>query len=288
MHPGKLTRGLVDDLEAMGLAWTPDDPEDNEYRELHPSIGGAFLGSVAVACAADRGLAVVEDAEDTACRELNRLAPNCDFEAVYDEFVHGAKRTEKLRAGTSEAVADIILFNHCDASALTVDDLMDLAKEREPIRKLKTKLQELATQIPPMLDEDHLEEKLKECAVTALKEWQDDRPSFRGALKKFFGADLAKVAADLIKGSINKAADLGPTATSAATVVSAGSAALQYLGPIGGFGVGLAVHGITTAVSELTRGRHSPYRYLSMAEKFGVVFSIGGMKASEKSIASLA
>jgi hypothetical protein len=199
MHPGKLTGGLIEELEGLGLAWKPEDPDDRDYRELHPAIGGAFLGSVAVACAADRGLAVVGDAADKTCRELNRLVSSCDFEAVYDEFVHGAKRKPSPRAVTGEAVADVLLFNHCDASALTVKDLKDLAKEREPIRKLKAKLQELAAKIPSMLDEVHLQQRLEDCAVSALKEWQTDRPSFRGALKKFFGADLGKVARAIVE-----------------------------------------------------------------------------------------
>src|ERR1043166_8165118 len=276
VHPGKFTGGLVSDLRDLGLAWKPDRAYAGEYWELHPAIGGAFLGSIAVACAADRGLAVVGDAEDATCRELNRSVPSCDFAAVYDDFVHGTKPMLRPRAASGEAVADVILFNHCDASRITVDDLKDLATEREPIRKLKARLHELATTIPCMLDQDHLEQRLKDCAATALNEWQADRPSFKGALKRFFGADLAKVTIDLIKGSISKAADRGSSAGSAAAPVSAGSLAFQFLGAIGGFGVGLAVHGITTAIGELTRERHRPYRYLSMAKKKGVVFSIGG------------
>jgi hypothetical protein len=281
MHPGKLTGNLISNLEDLELAWTPDHPDDKEYRELHPAIGGAFLGSVAIACAVDVGLAVVGEATDTASKELNRLALTCDFEAVYDEFVHGKKPLPGPRSGSADAIADIILFNHCDASALTIEDLKDLAKEREPIRELKAKLREFAAEIPPLLDEAYLERKLQEKAAAALEKWQGSRPSFRGALKKFFGAELAKVGVDLLKGSISKASDLTSKPPASGLAVSAGGAALYFLGPIAGFGVGLAVHGVTTAVSELTREKESPYRYLSMAEKAGVVFSVGGTAAQE-------
>ena len=120
LHPGKLTGNLIPELEGLGLAWVPDSPDDGPYRELHPAIGGAFLGSVAMACAADVGLAVVGDAEDATCRKLNQLAATCQFEALYDDFVHGKKQPRLPVGGTGERVAAIILFTHCDASALTI------------------------------------------------------------------------------------------------------------------------------------------------------------------------
>jgi len=286
LHPGKLVENLVNELEGLELAWVPDHPDDKPYRELHPAIGFAFLGAVAMSCAADRGLAVVGNAEDVTCRKLNQFAATCQFEALYDEFIHGKKQMRAPVAGTGERVADIILFNRCDASALTIDDLKDLAKERQPIRDLKAKLQEFAAQIPPMLDEEHLEQQLQARAAAALDEWRASRPSFRGALKKFFGVELAKAGVDLAKGMIGKAVDLKPADTTAGVSATGatflGGTAYQFLGPIAGFGVGITVHAIGTAVSELTKERNSPYRYLSKAEKAGVVFSIGGTTSAAK------
>ena len=279
MHRGKMLRELELELNQLELAWTPQHPDDHGYLELHPAIGQAVLGSIAVACAADRGLSVIGDAADDGCQRLNQLVPASDFNAVYDEFVHGKKRTPVSEGGTHQAAVDILLYNHSDASSVTLKDLVDLSKDRDPIRKLKARLQELAEQIPPMLDSELRASRLEQVAHAALEEWDSDRPSFRGALRRFFGRDLAKAASELVKGSFDKWADLRNASISAGAAVNIGGAAAQYLGPIGGFGVGVVVHGISSGVSELTRRNRSPYRFLSMAKKKGVVWSIGGRPA---------
>lgn len=278
MHPGKLCGELSHDLQQLGLAWVPDHPDDHAYVEMHPAIGNTFLGAVAVACAADEGFGVIGDGEDNASQKLNRFASTCDFDALYDELILQQQAKGVLKHAGAQDVVDVILSSHCDPANITLQDLIDLGGEREPIIKLKARLQELAAQIPPMLNGERLQQRLEQCAVAALEEWEKDRPSFRGALKKFFGADLVKAGTDLLKGSIGKFVDGSIQAGSKGLPAGTGGlAAAHYLGPLGGFGVAIAVHGVTSVSSELMRGRASPYRYLSLAEKSGVVFSVGGM-----------
>lgn len=280
MHPGKLSGHVAHELRQLELAWTPDDPEDNDYLELHPSIGAAVLGGIAVACAADNGLAVIGDAGDRASRELNQLAPAADYGSVYDRFVRGVQDRPRPQGGSAEAAVDILVFQHCDVSKLKADDLVDLSNEREPIRKLKARLAELAAEIPPMLDEGLRERRLKEAVRAALEEWKNDRPNFRGALRRFFGAELAAAGVELAKGSLDKAADVSEKAGEAGSAITAGVVTSHFLGPIGGFAIAVVVHGVSSALGELAKTRKSPYRYLSLAEKAGVVFSAGGIASA--------
>jgi hypothetical protein len=224
----------------------------------------------------DRGLAVVGDGSDKASQALNRMAAADDFDAVYDEFV--LKGRPKRSAPKAETIVDIIIQNHCDASALTISDFVDLAKEREPLCKLKDELGKLAARIPAMRDDVDRERRMKEAAREALRKWEEDRLSFRGALKKIFGTDVPKDLGDITKEVVEKGlsqdgADAARPAVAVGAAGAAGFFASHFLGPIAGLGIGIAVHGITGAVM---RDRRSPCRYLSKVEKLGVVFSVGG------------
>jgi hypothetical protein len=280
MHPGKMAGNLAAELRELGLAWTPEHPDDGAYVELHPTIGETVLGSIAVACAADCGLSVVGDGEDKASQELNRLAPAGDYGAVYDRFIHGVRPRKQPSGGTGQAAVDILLFQHCDASALEPEDLVDLSAEREPIVRLKARLHDLASKVPPMLDDKLRAKKLREAVADALDEWQRDRPSFRGALRRFFGVELASSASELAKGSMEKVAELRDSSGSAGAALSLGGAAGHFLGPLAGFGVAIVVHGVGSVASEFAAAQRSPYRYLSLAEEAGVVWSIGGVAAA--------
>jgi hypothetical protein len=59
-----------------------------------------------------------------------------------------------------------------------------------------------------------------------------------------------------------------------------GTLAGHFLGPLGGFGVAVVVHAVGSVAAEVAQGKKSPYRFLTMAEKAGVVWSIGGEAAS--------
>src|SRR5262249_9254096 len=141
MNLGKDTSGLLPDfLVRHGLAWRPDEAYmDNPlYHELHPDLGHAVMGTLAMACAEDEGLHIVGSdsprGRDVSA-ELNSTLATGDLSGPYKHFVRKELRPKAVHASSDDLFHTVVNFN-CDVSELQLDGLLALQAEREPLRHL--------------------------------------------------------------------------------------------------------------------------------------------------------
>jgi len=255
-------------LRSAGLAWRPENPERAGYWELHPTIGQAVMGTIAVACAQDAGLSIVAPGDEQACRELNSCLALGDVSEVYHRFVQGDSVRVPASPSVAQTLLEFIVFFKSDVSGLDAKGLAQLAEEREAMHALKSELERMATRIPSMTDKEHLAERLKDEAGAVLKRWKQDRANLSNYAKTFFGGDKTTAG---VGGALKEITE------KIAIPVAVGTAASHesILGVSAGLGIGVIVHAVNTAARIFETQRKSTFRYLTLAERHGVVFSVG-------------
>jgi hypothetical protein len=175
MYPDKVSQSLFHYLEQHGLAWEPNYTHGPIYRELHPTIGEAVMSTVAIACAKDEGLDIVTEESQS---KLSHCLAMKDINAVNSSWIHAARpvATGRAKTATGRHLLEIIVYQHCDPSKLTADNLSKLSHEREALAALHEDLQKLASQIPDDIESDkNLQERLEDSTQEALKKWKQNR-----------------------------------------------------------------------------------------------------------------
>ena len=273
MHLAKTSAGLELFLRSNGLAWTPDHPDQSEYSELHPNLGQAVMGTIAMACAEDAGLHIVgvdsPRGKDVSA-ELNSTLVAKDRAGPYKHFVRKQLRPDVLQPNADELFHFLVNVN-CDVSNLDADALVALQDEREPLRALKRRVQELASTLPAMKDPRERRHAFQQRADEIVKAWQNDRlnlsryarevltlDAFGGGAGKFLSVMQDKL---VPLGAAGAAGVLGTTVSATA-----------------GLTIGLLTH-LGTSYTKLKKAEtNSPLRYMTLAESRGVTFSISHTK----------
>jgi hypothetical protein len=284
IHQAKLAEPLKEALRATGLAWRPDswEPYDKfeEYVELHQRVGEAVMSTLAIAAATGEGLDIVGDARSGPLHDclLEKKAGE-----IYDAWLHPAALQPPPRRSHGEDLFEFLIGFTCDLSNVTPKKLATLHDDREPLRKLIKRLRRLASDIPAMDPGPDRDTYFQDIASKALRHWRSDRKSMHSYWRKFFGEGLVDtsekfvetVAEKLTGGAAEAAAGVAAGAGAGAVAVAGGGAALATAA-IASAGVGLAVgvvfHGVKSYFRMRTAERDSPYRYLTLMEKAGVVF----------------
>lgn len=144
-------------------------------HELHPDLGHAVMGTLAMACAEDEGLHIVGGdsprGRDVSA-ELNGTMAAGDLSGPYKHFVRRELRPKAVHASSDDLFHSVVNFN-CDVSALRLDGVLALQAEREPLRNLKQKLQEMALAIPPMANLRSREEAFRDKANEIISHWKE-------------------------------------------------------------------------------------------------------------------
>jgi hypothetical protein len=269
MHPAKTSADLMHFLESNELAWEPEHPDDAAYRELHPRIGQAILSTVAVACAQDEGLDIVTDPSDKDSRMLDYHLATQGPDHVYEAWVHPGTREPSEKKVNGSALLEFMVYQRCDPSKLTPETLAQLSDDREAVARLRRRLRDMAVSIPTMKNEAKLRERLQEQAQNALDGWREDRMNMSTISKQIFGIETVEGTANVAEKVVEKinshAVAGGVTAALAASL----------LGVAPGVAIGVVTHVITSVMKVRRRHEMSPFRYLTMLEKAGVVFTVG-------------
>jgi hypothetical protein len=277
IHQGKLRRELTRVLRDSGLAWNPASPEpydvNAEYVELHPRVGEAVMSTLAVACALGEGLDIVGDRRSGS---LHRCLIEKDPNAIYKAWLHPEPAPAKPDAATGEELFEFMIGFACDLTRLTPEALASMGGDREPVRKLVSRLRERAAQIPRMDPGVGREGFFRDEVVSILKEWDRDRANMANFWRTFFGKGLVDAGAKFLEKAGDKTVSgiLGGGVIGAwaggTTVASLATASM--IGGGAGLVIGLAVHAGTSFTEVSKRERESHYRYLSIMQKAGVVF----------------
>lgn len=266
MNIGKTSASLADFLHSTGLAWTPSHPDQQTYSEMHSRLGRAALGMIAVAYAKYEGLHIVAPAEDEPSRELNLCLASNDSKLPYKVLVRGEPLQDRRPATTADSILEVIVYCNCNVDALSAQGLLQLNDEREALRNLKTELQKIAETVPDIKNPTTLEERLKDEASRVIKRWKQDRLNWSSLAKSVFAAD------QIAEGAMSEGLRLAITMLGAGAAATLSSGALIDAGA--GLGIGLVAHAAGKAMKAVGADKKSPFRYLTLAQKRGVAFSV--------------
>jgi hypothetical protein len=296
IHQMKLAEPLKEALRCTGLAWVPYNPEPyfyaGEYVEMNPRIGEAVMSTLAVAAATGEGLDIVGDRRSG---ELHNCLLEKKAEEIYNAWLHPPALQPAPGQPGGEDLFEFLVGLPCDLSGVTPESLAAL--DREPLRKLITRLREIASNIPAMDAGPEREGYFNDAASKVLQEWRSDRSNLSNYWRTFFGQGkidgsqkfVEKVADKLTSGTEKAAGGLVGAAASAggggiagaaagggtAAMAGAGAAAMATAA-VASAGVGLAIGVVFHAVRSYSRMReneeNSPYRFLTLMEEAGVVF----------------
>jgi hypothetical protein len=267
MHLDKTGAFLSDFLRSNGLAWTPDHPEQQGYSELHPSLGQAVMGTIAMACAVDAGLHVV--GVDTPrgidrSGELNAILGAGDRAGPYRWFVRREAPSLQDSSKMTRLFHTLVHLN-CDVSHLDVDALVRLRSEREPLRVLKQNLRALGDEIPIMADPARQEEAFRDKANEIVQAWQRDRANLSKFAREVFAVEaIGGGASKFLETLQSKVLPVGVPGATVGTLLSAQA----------GLGILLVTHLGSSWSKVKGIERASPWRYLTLAQSQGATFSI--------------
>ncbi|MCK1466869.1 hypothetical protein [Bradyrhizobium sp. CW10] len=266
LHYRKMSSNFLTGLENLELTWGPDDPDGPGYVELHPDIGQAVMATLAMTCARESGFCVVTDRRD----QYDIAAT--EVERIYDRWIHGSadsrprKEESKVRQATYGDLVEIVVVESTNVDRLTPDNLEKLAQEREAFDRFRDSITKIARDIPPMTEEK-LEKRLKDEARRVLSNWDNERVKMKGIPAEILGKDAAAPTGDFFKDVVKDI--VGPASGGIIGGLTTGS--LLVAGA--GLAVGVIVHAFNSYGRLRDRDHHSPYRYLTLANNAGVVFT---------------
>jgi hypothetical protein len=273
IHQAKLHESLKEALRDTSLAWEPGNPEPYDqwldYVELHPRVGEAVMATLAIACATGEGLDIVGDQRSGPLHDcLTSRRP----EDVYDAWLKPMRGIADPPQPDARELFEFVVSITCDTTKLDADGLAKMGENREPIRRLMRALGVRAKEMVALDPGEDRTVQFRDETAKILQDWAGDRANMQNYWKRFFGIDLVEPGGALLENVIGKALEAAPTATTAATGALAG---LALQGPLlaagAGLGIGLFTHGAKTYVDLRNKDRESPYRYLTLMEKAGVI-----------------
>lgn len=275
MHANKAAPEFMEWLIDQKLAWIPEDPEFLGYVEVHPTLGSAIMSTLAIACAQDEGLEIVADPSEG---RLHRCLVEQRVEGVYDDLLKGeAAAGSKPVEPSGEGLLEVIVFQYADVSRVTPSALAELNKEWEALGALRAALQELAGYVPAAANPDRLKEYLRDKAADALRKWESDKANMKSFKRAFLGDGAFKPGEEFMKKITEKTLSTeGVTIAAPALVggLTTGSFLIAGLG----LGIGLIFHALSSWRKAELAEKNSPYRYLTMMEKAGVVFTLSSQR----------
>jgi hypothetical protein len=280
MNPGKAAWELIELLRRNRLLWAPPHPEHEMYVELHPDLGQAVLGTIAMACAEDAGLQVLgvnsPRGRDRSA-ELNSTLAAKDRTGPYMCFVR-KETPAPLERPNADQLFHFMVHLNCDVSRLDAAAIVALHDEREPMRLLKERVEALALSIPEMKDPKRRQEALEQRANEIVVQWQADRMNLSKVTRELFALDaFAGGTAKLMEVLESKILPAGAG-------VLAGT---SFAGVYGGIALGVVAHA-TASINKVRKAeKNSPWRYMTLAEEHGASFSLNTISpfADEENLA---
>jgi len=270
MHLGKTSEDLAGFLRLRKLAWTPDNPEQSEYSELHPDLGQAVMGTIAMACAEDAGLHIV-GVDTPRGPDMNSRLVARDRAGAYKRFVRREVRPNVVQPNADKLFHVLVHFN-CNVTDLDAQSLVKLKAEREPMRALKRQIQQLAAEIPEMKDPKIQKQVFRDRANDIVKTWQRDRANLSSYMREVFALDaFGGGAGKFLNVMQEKLIPAGGT----------GAVATQVLGATAGLAIGLLTH-LGTSYTKIQKAEaNSPLRYMTLAAHEGATFSVSHSTSGE-------
>jgi hypothetical protein len=277
LHGQKVLAELLDFLFANNLAWPPSHPDGIGYVEMHPRLGEAVLASLAFACARNEGLRLV-----TEFPRLYGRTIHCSKEEIFEsclDFEPAAGEPTQVPIAPAN-LAEFVVYQCCDVSKVTAENLLALNKEWDAIGAFKDSLEKLAGEIPPEIENAKvLHNYLAEKSEAMFARWRNDNKNWSQRLKDLFSGDIeeaAKVVEKLVeKGFGESDVAIGVAGGGLAGGIMGGNVTYHgLLGAGAGLAVALVVRTGKNILAIKKKRREDPLRYLTMMEKAGVSYVV--------------
>ena len=231
------------------------------------------MATLALACAENEGLRVV-----TEFPQLHGRIIGTPIEDVYEACVR-EDASKRDYSGKWEAI-EFFVHRRCDATKLTVERLQALNEEWKPLANFQSALEQAVSNIPSGICDPKIREQyLNDLANGLLQSWNRDKSNWSNFVREIFGDEALGEPIEFLKGIAEKA--FSPT-TAGAIAGGVGGGTPEGLtwgalvGATAGFAVGMIGYSVSALSRLRSRAKNSPYRYLSLLEKNGVSFVVGG------------
>jgi hypothetical protein len=267
IHAYKLYDELVSFLSDEKLAWKPNSAiaDGPDYLEMHPHLGEAVMATLAVACAEDEGMQVV-----TEFPKLHGKLIGTPRHKILTACLDRSKPTGETSA---RMIAEFFVHRRCNVAMVSAKNILALQEERAALASFRTKLEELAKTLPPIIrSEEHLEERLNDTLDDMFKEWETEQANLGSASKRFFGegfgSELKKIAEKLAEAAMK------PETVTGGLVGGISGHALTGIGA--GFAIAVVFRGFESWGKAWSQAKTSPLRYLTKLQEHGVNFRLTG------------
>jgi hypothetical protein len=235
---------------------------------MHPRLGGAIMTTLAIACAQNEGLEIVTEFPDVHGRAIAARSRN-----VFDDLIDDEDDLPEALNGEAGArrIAEVIVYQRCDVSRLSAEDMIALGDERAAFARFRRALEEEAKSLPPMLgDRCRLQEYLDDTVNDIFRRWRADRANFGRLARTVFGDEAINEPGKVLEKIVEKAIGIGgPTAAGAGV---GDLTAHTLVGAGGGLVIGVATHTFAAWRRLRQTEAESPWRYLTSLENGGVGF----------------
>jgi hypothetical protein len=250
IHSQKVLPDLAEFLLSKDLAWRSRDPfvpDSYLWLSVHPRMGKALMGTLAVSVARASGLSIVTP-DDDAHRDLVRNPEEDPFAVLLRGTIEErAPRREDL----IDEVTEVAITTMFDLKRLTPRNILDLINDGKDLRRFKQAVAPIAAEIPDIVDATERKMRLEAATDEIRTEWD----AYRRSLPRF-AAEALLDASDVKMPEI-----LG-------SMLSGSTSAWHF-----GVGAGLAITFLSYSAVNISRRyierRRSPYRYLSRIYEIG-------------------
>lgn len=254
IHSNKILPELADCLRTKGLAWEATGTwlkEPYMWLSVHPKLGGAVMGTLAVAIAKSEGLDIVTPS-DASHYVLVRSTDEDAFAGLLGDVIPSAPRRDDL----VDQLSEVVMTTTFDFSRLTPQNIADLIKDGNDLRDFKNALLPIVATIPDIADEAERKQRLEAAAEEVRKQWS----KYRRSLPRF-AIDALVEAGDFKFPEI-------------ASSFITGATTFPLLGTGVGIGVALTVYGVAKVIRKYRENTKSPYRFLSRIHKVGATLNV--------------
>jgi hypothetical protein len=273
LHSDKVASELLSYLFEMSLAWNPDIPHGRGYVEMHPRLGEAVLATLALACAKREGLSLVTEFPDIYGRTIHRSK-----EQIFRSSLGLASEAEdeKPEEPRPADLVEFLVYQNCDVSKLTPENLLALNRDWEPIGAFREELEKIAADIPSEIENSKiLEQYLRERANKLIAQWKNDHKNMLKQLKDLLtgdGEEAQKALSKLMEKVLGAEPVGGAITGGLGSIFSSGPTLHALLGAGAGLAIGVVFRTANNAMSLRKKRSEDPLRYLTMMEKAGVSY----------------
>jgi len=255
MHQGKM-KPLLDFLCSRQLAWPARrmaGGAPGEWYALHPQLGEVIMSLVAMAIAQEKQLDIV-----TSSGRVHRALAHFDEEALlaslFDDTAAGTK-PQTSGAEMADELCQVVMLTTFDVSKLSAQDIANLQKDGQDIRRFKSEILKIASTIPDISDAGERDKRLKQAAGEVVSQWEKYRRS------------LPRFAMDaLVQSTKWKPPEI-------VTVLLAGATSSFVLASGAGVLIGLGIYAGFSIWRGYKEKTSSPYQYLTQIQSAGAAVS---------------